>query len=109
MSAKELRDKLKALRAQHAGKAIGKMSADEISKEISHHETACRAAEIKEKRMAGLAKAREARMAPKKEEKKKKVTYDSDSSSSSEEVIIRKKKGETIGDRIEKKKERKNE
>jgi len=117
ISAKELREKLKALRSEHAGKAIGKMSADEMSREISHHETACKASAVKAKRMESLAKARESRTgkstAPKpvkeekseKKEKKKRIVYVSDSDSESS-VEYRKKseKEATIGDRIQKKK-----
>ena len=61
MSAKELKDKLKALRMAHSGKAVGKMTAEEIAAEIEHHETAAKARELKAKRMAALAAAREAR------------------------------------------------
>ncbi len=64
MSAKELKDKLKALRSEHMGKAIGKMSPEEIQKEIDHHETACRQRELKAKRLEALAKAREEKKAP---------------------------------------------
>lgn len=120
ISAKELREKLKALRSEHAGKAIGKMSADEMSREISHHETACKASAVKAKRMESLAKARDSKAqvrsggkakAPVKEEKKekqekqKRIVYVSDSDSESS-VEYRKKsdKETTIGDRIQKKK-----
>jgi hypothetical protein len=61
MSAKELKDKLKALRSLHSGKAVGKMSPEEISNEISHHETASRQIELKAKRLSALASAREAK------------------------------------------------
>lgn len=61
MSAKELKDKLKALRSLHSGKAVGKMSPDEINNEISHHETASRQIELKAKRLSALASAREAK------------------------------------------------
>ena len=61
MSAKELKDKLKALRSLHSGKAVGKMSPEEISNEISHHETASRQIELKAKRLLALASAREAK------------------------------------------------
>lgn len=68
----ELRKSVKALRDAHVGKSVTKMSADELSREKSHHETAVRAMEVKAKRMEGLAKAREARgkTAPKEVEKK---------------------------------------
>ena len=103
ISAKELRERLKKLRSEHAGKAVGKMTAEEMSKEISHHETACRATELKAKRMESLAKAREARTNKKTEteptkKKAKKVESDSDSD------VPPPKKKETIGDRIQKKK-----
>jgi hypothetical protein len=107
ISAKELREKLKKLRAEHAGKAVGKMTAEEMSREISHHETACRATELKAKRMEALAKAREARSATKKTDvepsagKKKAKKVESDSESDSPPPG---KKKETIGDRIQKKK-----
>ena len=119
ISAKELREKLKSLRSEHAGKAIGKMSADEMSREISHHETACKATAVNAKRMEALAKAREARMgkasaskAPvkevkeKKEKKEKRIVYvsDSDSESSVEYRKKSQKDTSTIGDRIQKKK-----
>lgn len=119
MSAKELKDKLKKLRMEHSGKAVGKMSPDEIEKEIAHHETACRARELKEKRLAALAKARESKKEkepkepkpevkePKKEVKKeKKIKYtvmsDSEESSTDSET-------ETIRHRIQKKKRAKSE
>ena len=94
VSAKELREKLKALRAQHAGKAVGKMNVDEIAKEISHHETACRATELKAKRLEALASARKARASAKEPVKEEKVV---------------KKKSETIGERVEKKKGKRSE
>lgn len=61
MSAKELRDKLKALRSEHTGGALSKMSLEQIQNEIAHHETACKARETKEKRLAALEAAREAK------------------------------------------------
>jgi hypothetical protein len=64
MSAKELRDKLKALRMEHTGGALSKMSLEQIQNEIAHHETACKARETKEKRLAALEAAREAKKAP---------------------------------------------
>jgi len=68
----ELRKSVKALRDAHVGKSVTKMSAVELAREKSHHETAVRAMEVKAKRMEGLAKAREARgkTAPKEVEKK---------------------------------------
>jgi len=66
----EMRAALRKLRMEHSGKAVGKMSAEEIAKEIEHHEAACKHREMKEKRMSALAKAREARMAKKPAEKK---------------------------------------
>jgi hypothetical protein len=101
ISAKELREKLKKLRSEHAGKAVGKMTAEEMSKEISHHETACRATELKAKRMEALAKAREARTAKKTEAEPKKKAKKVESDSDDEPPA---KKKETIGDRIQKKK-----
>lgn len=119
ISAKELREKLKGLRSEHAGKAIGKMSADEMSREISHHETACKASAVNAKRMEALAKAREARAGGKvkapvkeaKEKKEKRIVYVSDSDSESS-VEYRKKSQKdtmTIADRIQKKKTPKDE
>ena len=64
MSAKELRDKLKSLRSEHSGKAISKMTADEMAKEIEHHEMACKMREKKE----AMKKARESKKTVKKEE-----------------------------------------
>jgi hypothetical protein len=98
----EMRSALRKLRMEHSGKAVGRMSADEIAKEIEHHEAACKAREMKEKRIAALAKAREARTAKKAEVKvvEKKVVEKKDKAG--EEV-------ETIKSRISKKKVAKNE
>jgi hypothetical protein len=63
MSAKELKDKLKALRNAHVGKPVGKMSAEEMMAEIEHHEVSVKARETKAKRLAALAAAREAKKA----------------------------------------------
>jgi hypothetical protein len=63
MSAKELKDKLKALRSDFS-KPITKMTAEEMAKEIAHHESAKKTAETKAKRLEALAKAREAKKAP---------------------------------------------
>ena len=57
----DLRKSVKELRSAHVGKSVTKMSAEELAREKSHHETAVRAMEVKAKRMEGLAKAREAR------------------------------------------------
>jgi hypothetical protein len=65
----EMRAALRKLRMEHSGKAVGKMTAEEIAKEIDHHETACKARDAKAKRTSALAKAREARMAKKAEVK----------------------------------------
>jgi hypothetical protein len=126
MSAKELKDKLKALRSLHSGKAVGKMSPEEISNEISHHETASRQIELKAKRLSALASAREAKKPvvvvekkvkkekkekavnnsavvekPKKEKKikKEKIVVESDTDSSTDEDTDT----ETIKKRISKK------
>ncbi len=64
MSAKELKEKLKALRNAHAGKPVGKMSAEEMMAEIEHHEASVKARETKAKRLVALAAAREARKRP---------------------------------------------
>jgi hypothetical protein len=58
---KELTMKLKALRAEHSGKAIGKMTPEEMMNEVEHHEMACKARDMKAKRLEALAKARESR------------------------------------------------
>ena len=120
MSAKELKDKLKALRSLHSGKAVGKMSPEEISNEISHHETASRQIELKAKRLSALASAREAKkpvtviptvvekskkekvIAVEKKEKKikkEKIVVESDTDSSTDEDTDT----ETIKKRISKK------
>jgi hypothetical protein len=65
----EMRAALRKLRMEHSGKAVGKMSAEEIAKEIEHHEAACKHRDMKEKRMSALAKARESRAAKKVEAK----------------------------------------
>ena len=117
MSAKELKDKLKALRSDFS-KPITKMTAEEMEKEISHHESAKKAAEVKAKRLEALAKAREAKKAPapapkaapkvakpkpkakKEEEFSVASSTDHDSESDSGK---KSKKVETIKDRIQKK------
>jgi hypothetical protein len=124
MSAKELKDKLKKLRSEHSGKAVGKMTPEELEREIQHHEVACRQRELKEKRLASLAKARESKVVvkvekleekPKKEkkakeekvaekpkkEKKVKVVVKSDSEESDTDSSS---DTETIKSRIQKKK-----
>jgi hypothetical protein len=63
MSAKELKDRLKSLRSEF-GKPITKMTAEEMTREIAHHETAKRSMEVKAKRLEALTKAREARKTP---------------------------------------------
>jgi len=99
---KDMRSALRKLRAEHSGKAVGKMNMEEIAKEIQHHEDACKHREMHEKRMAALKKAREARMAkkekkeePKKE--KKQTEKDKEDEKLGEEV-------ETIKSRMSKKK-----
>ena len=100
----ELRKSVKALRDAHVGKSVTKMSAEELAREKSHHETAVRAVELKAKRMEGLAKAREARgkaaSAGKPAAEKK-----------SKEVPVKKeKKSETtVGDLVTEKKSKKKE
>ena len=124
MSAKELKDRLKALRSEF-GKPITKMTSEEMTREIAHHETAKKATELKAKRLEALAKARQAKKAPvpapapapapasKPRAKKVKVVENYPEVSSDEEVVIKKKvakKGaETISDRIAKKSERSDE
>ena len=73
MSAKELKDKLKKLRDEHAGKPISRMTPEELQNEIEHHEVACKTRVLKAARLENLKKAREARGLEKKEEKEKKV------------------------------------
>jgi len=73
MSAKELREKLKKLRDEHAGKPVSRMSPEEMQNEIEHHEVGCKTRALKKARMEALAKAREARSKPKEEEVKVKV------------------------------------
>jgi hypothetical protein len=60
MSAKELKDRLKSLRSEF-GKPITKMTAEEMTREIAHHETAKRSMEVKAKRLEALTKARESK------------------------------------------------
>lgn len=71
MSAKELKDKLKKLREEHAGKPISRMTPEELQNEIEHHEVACKTRVLKAARLENLKKAREARGLEKKEEKEK--------------------------------------
>ena len=128
MSAKELKDRLKALRSEF-GKPITKMTAEEMTREIAHHETAKKATELKAKRIETLAKAREAKKAPvpapapapapaptpKPRAKKVVVVEKYEEVSSDEEVVkkvakkVAKKGAETISDRIAKKSERSDE
>lgn len=96
MSAKELKDKLKALRSLHSGKAVGKMSPDEINNEISHHETASRQIELKAKRLSALASAREAKkpvvVVEKKVKKEKKEKAVNNSAVVEKPTVIKKEK-----------------
>ena len=97
---KDMRKALRMLRAEHSPKAVGKMTADEIAKEIQHHEDACKHREMREKRMSALAKARESRKKKaeeKKEEPKKQTKKDKEDEKLGEEV-------ETIKSRMSKKK-----
>jgi len=113
----EMRAALRKLRMEHSGKAVGKMSAEEIAKEIEHHEAACKHREMKEKRMSALAKAREARIAKKGQHTMPDGTVmDNDKMRGNKkaEVKVVVKKGkedevETIKSRISKKKVAKNE
>ena len=73
MSAKELKDKLKKLREEHAGKPISRMTPEELQNEIEHHEVACKTRVLRAARLENLKKAREARGLEKKEEKKEEV------------------------------------
>ena len=65
----KLRSELKVLRNEHAAKPISKMSEAEIQRELLHHQLGCKAREVKESRIAALAKARESRAKAKTEEK----------------------------------------
>jgi len=73
MSAKELKLKLKALRDEHAGKPISRMTEEELKDEIEHHSVACKTRVLKAARIANLAKARESRGLEKATEKEEKV------------------------------------
>ena len=95
MSAKELRDQLKKLRDEHAGKAIGRMTPAELQSEIEHHETACKARALKAGRLAALAKAREARTKPKEEKKEEEeVKVKVPTIKKAEKVVVEKAKAE---------------
>jgi len=61
-SLKELREALKNARP---AVPVGKMSADDIKKELDYHNTAKKTLAAKEARLAALAKAREAKEAKK--------------------------------------------
>lgn len=104
----EMRATLRKLRMEHSGKAVGRMTADEITKEIAHHEAACKAREMKEKRMAALAKAREARTAKKAEPKKIEAVEKKIAKKGKEDEKLG-EEVETIKSRISKKKTAKNE
>ena len=73
MSAKELKDKLKKLREEHAGKPISRMTPEELQNEIEHHEVACKTRVLKAARLENLKKARESRGLEKKVEVEVKV------------------------------------
>lgn len=66
-SLRELREALKAARP---AVPVGKMSADDIKKELDYHNTAKKQTAAKEARLAALAKAREAKASKKAEPKK---------------------------------------
>ena len=92
MTTKALRDQLKKLRDEHAGKAIGRMTPEELENEISHHETACKARALKAGRLAALAKAREARTKPKEEKKDEEVKVKVPTIKKAEKVVVDKPK-----------------
>lgn len=94
MATKELRDQLKKLRDEHAGKAIGRMTPSELQSEIEHHETACKARALKAGRLAALAKAREARGKPKEEKKEEEVKVKVPTIKKAEKVVVEKPKAE---------------
>lgn len=110
MSAKELKDRLKSLRSEF-GKPITKMTAEEMTREIAHHETAKKAAEVKAKRLEALAKAREARTAvktpepvkPKSVKKPAKKIEEYSEASSTDHDSEDSEKHETIKSRMQKK------
>jgi hypothetical protein len=101
----ELRKSVKALRDAHTGKSVTKMSAEELAREKSHHETAVRAMEVKAKRMEGLAKAREARGKAAPASKSAEGKESKEAPKKSKEAPPKKVKGETtIGDLVSEKK-----
>ena len=61
----KLRKELRELRNEHAGKPVGKMTEEEIKRELEHHQLGCKSRVMKENRMKALEKARESRMAKK--------------------------------------------
>ena len=111
MSAKELKDRLKSLRSEF-GKPITKMTAEEMAREITHHETAKRSMEVKAKRLEALTKAREARTAvktpvvvvkPKSVKKPAKKIEEYSEASSTDHDSEDSEKHETIKSRMQKK------
>jgi hypothetical protein len=116
----ELKKQLKALRAAYASKPVSKMTPEEMTAEIAHHEAAVKAREAKLKRLAKKAspmapakreapallvteipkKSSKPAAAPKKELKKAKVVEASDSEMSDTDEDTDQ---ETIKSRIQKK------
>jgi hypothetical protein len=76
-SKKELVMKLKQLRSEHSGKPISKMTPEELTTEIEHHETACKARLMKAKRLEALTKARETKKVRKTDDETNKETVGS--------------------------------
>ena len=76
-SIKELRARVKELRAKNCGAVVSKATIDQLREEIAHHESALRQREQAQKRKAALEKAREVKASKKKpeeEEEKKPKT-----------------------------------
>jgi hypothetical protein len=94
MTTKSLRDELKTLRDTHTGKAIGRMTPEELQSEIEHHTTAIKARALKASRMAALAKAREARTKPKEEKKEEEIKVKVPTIKKAEKVVVEKPKAE---------------
>jgi len=92
MTTKALRDELKSLRDTHTGKAIGRMTPEELQNEISHHTTAVKASALKAGRLAALSKAREARGKPKVESKDEEVKVKVPTIKKAEKVVVDKPK-----------------
>lgn len=71
-SLKELRARVKELRAKNCGAVVSKATIDQLRSEIAHHESAVRQREQAEKRKAALQKAREVKASKSKPEEESK-------------------------------------